>query len=83
LSWFIAAQGHQTDPDCNDYLTSKWPGLIRPLVAGFHTPLTLVTLLGIVTVGRLVQPENASLPMLVTLVPIMTLARLVQRANAR
>jgi hypothetical protein len=40
LSWFIAAQSHETDPDCNDYLTSKWPGLIRPLVAGFHSPLT-------------------------------------------
>src|SRR5882724_3766785 len=24
LSWFIAAQGHERDPDCNDYLTSKW-----------------------------------------------------------
>jgi hypothetical protein len=41
LSWFIAAQSHETDPDCNDYLTSKWLGLIRPLVAGFHSPLTL------------------------------------------
>jgi hypothetical protein len=40
LSWFIAAQGHETDPDCNDYLTSKWLGLIRPLVAGFDRPLT-------------------------------------------
>src|SRR5437899_1735521 len=40
LSWFIAAQGHQTDPDCNDYLTSEWLGLIRPLVAGFDRPLT-------------------------------------------
>jgi len=45
LSWFIAAQGHETDPDCNDYLTSKWLGLIRPLVAGFHSPLTLVALI--------------------------------------
>jgi len=41
LSWFIAAQGLQTDPDCNDYLTSKWLGLIRPLLAGFDRPLTL------------------------------------------
>src|SRR5882724_4892272 len=41
LSWCIAAQGHETDPDCNDYLTSKWLVLIRPLVAGFHSPLTL------------------------------------------
>src|ERR1035441_3147086 len=40
LSWFIAAQGHETDPDCNDYLTSKWLVLIRPLVAGFQSPLT-------------------------------------------
>src|SRR6266705_6239840 len=42
LSWYIAAQGHETDPDCNDYLTSKWLGLIRPLVAGFDPPLTLL-----------------------------------------
>jgi len=40
LSWFIAVQGHETDPDCNDYLTSKWLVLIRPLVAGFDRPLT-------------------------------------------
>jgi hypothetical protein len=40
LSWFIAAQGHERDPDRNDYLTSKWLGLIRPLVAGFDRPLT-------------------------------------------
>ena len=43
LSWFIAAQSHETDPDRNDYLTSKWPGLIRPLVAGFHSPLTILS----------------------------------------
>jgi hypothetical protein len=41
LSWFIAVQGHETDPDCNDYLTSKWLVLIRPLVAGFDRPLTI------------------------------------------
>jgi hypothetical protein len=40
LSWFIAAQGHETDPDRNDYFTSKWLVLIRPLLAGFHRPLT-------------------------------------------
>src|SRR6266702_8646926 len=40
LSWCIAAQGHETDPDCNNYLTSKWLGLIRPLLAGFDRPLT-------------------------------------------
>jgi len=40
LSWFIAAQGQETDPYRNDYLTSKWLGLIRPLVAGFDRPLT-------------------------------------------
>jgi len=40
LSWCIAAQDHETDPDCNDYLTSKWLGLIRPLLAGFDRPLT-------------------------------------------
>src|SRR6266567_2958743 len=28
LSWFIAAQGHEIDPDRNDYLTSKWLVLI-------------------------------------------------------
>ena len=38
------AQGHETDPDCNDYLTSKWLGLIRPLVAGFDRPLTILAL---------------------------------------
>ena len=43
MSWFIAAQGHETDPDRNDYLTSKWLVLIRPLVAGFHSPLTTTT----------------------------------------
>ena len=31
----------------------------------------LVTLLGIVTLVRLVQPENASVPMLVTLLGIV------------
>jgi hypothetical protein len=41
LSWFIAAQSHQIDSDRNDYLTSKWLGLISPLVAGFHSPLTM------------------------------------------
>src|SRR6266481_3085787 len=40
LSWFIAAKSQKTDPDRNDYLTSKWLGLIRPLVAGFHRTLT-------------------------------------------
>jgi len=44
LSWFIAAQGHATDPNCNDYLTSKWVGLIRPLLAGFDRPLTVYNL---------------------------------------
>ena len=38
----------------------------------------LVTLLRIVTLVRLVQPANASLPMLVTLLGIVTLVRLVQ-----
>jgi len=41
LSWFIAAQGLETDPDYNDYLTSKWLGLIRPLLAGFDRTLTI------------------------------------------
>ena len=38
----------------------------------------LVTLLGMVTLVRLVQPPNASFPMLVTLFPIATLVRPVQ-----
>ena len=38
----------------------------------------LVTLLGIVTLVRLVQFKNAQLPMLVTLLGIVTLVRLVQ-----
>ena len=38
----------------------------------------LVTLLGIVTLVRLVQPSNAASPMLVTLLGIVTLVRLVQ-----
>ena len=42
----------------------------------------LVTLLGIVTLVRLVQPENAMIPMLVTLLGIVTLVRLVQPENA-
>ena len=41
----------------------------------------LVTLLGIVTLVRLMQAENASDPMLVTLVPIVTLVRLEHQAN--
>jgi hypothetical protein len=35
----------------------------------------LVTLFGRVTLARLVQHQNAMLPMLVTLVPIVTLVR--------
>ena len=42
----------------------------------------LVTLLGIVTLVRLVQSENAPSPMLVTLLGIVTLVRLVQPENA-
>jgi hypothetical protein len=38
----------------------------------------LVTLLGIVTLIRLVHSANATLPMLVTLLGIVTLVRLVQ-----
>jgi hypothetical protein len=44
--------------------------------------LLLVTLLGIVTLVRLVQEENAPPPMLVTPFPIVTLVRLVQPENA-
>ena len=43
----------------------------------------LVTLLGMVTLVRLVQPENAQSPMLVTLLGMVTLVRLVQSANAQ
>src|SRR5438477_9981590 len=46
LSWFIAAQGHERDPDHNDYLTSKWLVLMRPMVAGFDRPLTFSALSG-------------------------------------
>ena len=43
----------------------------------------LVTLLGIVTLVRLVQPNGtAADPMLVTLLGIVTLVRLVQEENA-
>ena len=38
----------------------------------------LVTLLGIVMLVRLEQPENAELPILVTLLPMVTLDRLEQ-----
>ena len=41
----------------------------------------LVTLLGIVTLVRLVQPQNAQSPMLVTLLGIVTLVRLVQSVS--
>ena len=34
-------QGRRPDPGCNDYLTSKWLGLIRPLLAAFDRPLTV------------------------------------------
>src|SRR5882724_7664015 len=52
LSWCIAAQDHETDPDCNDYLTSKWLGLIRPLLAGFDRPLTPRSLHGAKTCAK-------------------------------
>ena len=42
----------------------------------------LVTLLGIVTLVRLVHHQNAYSPMLVTLLGIVTLVRLVQSKNA-
>ena len=38
----------------------------------------LVTLFGIVTLARLLQPQNTMVPMLVTLSGIVTLARLLQ-----
>ena len=42
----------------------------------------LVTLFGIVTLVRLLQPENTEEPMLVTLFGIVTLVRLEQPQNA-
>ena len=42
----------------------------------------LITLSGIVTLARLVQPENAEPPIPVTLLPIVTFVRLVQPENA-
>ena len=42
-----------------------------------------VTLSGMLTVVKLVQPRNASLPILVTPSPIETLVRLLQYANAK
>ena len=42
----------------------------------------LVTLLGIVMLVRLVQPQKASSPMIVTLFGIVMLVRLVQFSNA-
>ena len=38
----------------------------------------LLMLSGIVTLVKLLQSENAQLPMLVTLLPIVTLVRLLQ-----
>ena len=43
----------------------------------------LITLLGIVTLIKPVQPENAKSPMLVTLVGIVTLIRPRQPENAK
>ena len=43
----------------------------------------LVTLLGIVTLVRLAQLQNAQFPMLVTLSGIVTLVRLVQLRTHR
>ena len=42
----------------------------------------LVRLLGMVTLVRLVQPQNAPLPKLVTLLGMITLVRLAQYSNA-
>jgi hypothetical protein len=42
----------------------------------------LVTLLGIVTLVRLLQSIERIVPMLVTLLPIVMLVRLVQSSNA-
>ena len=41
-----------------------------------------VTLLGIVTLLRFVQSENAQFPMPVTLFPIVIFSRLIQYSNA-
>ncbi len=43
----------------------------------------LVTLSGMVTLVRLLQPENAPFPMVVTLLGMVTLVKLLQDSNAR
>ena len=42
----------------------------------------LVTLSGIITLVKLLHPENAPFPMLVTLLGIVTLVKLLQPLNA-
>ena len=43
----------------------------------------LVTLLGMLMLVRLLQPENAAYPMLVTLSGMVMLVRLLQPSNAK
>ena len=49
--------------------------LVKPHPQNAPSPM-LVTLMGIVTLGRTAQLQNASVPMLVTLLPRVTLVRL-------
>ena len=51
--------------------------LVKPVQLLNELPM-LITLSGIVTLVKLVQPENAELPMLVTLSGIVILLKLVQ-----
>ncbi len=55
--------------------------LVRPLQLKAPRPM-LSTLLGIVTLFRLLHLSNADLPMLVTLFGIVTLVRPLQLENA-
>ena len=48
------------DTDGNDYLTSKWLGLIRPLLAGFDRPLT--SILPQATVTMILEASAPPLP---------------------
>jgi len=42
LSWFIAAQGHDTDPDCNDLPHLKMAGFDSPTPGWVSLPADMV-----------------------------------------
>jgi len=56
----------------------KKHALFKPLQSATAKSPMLVTLLGMVTLVKLVQPMNALIPMLTTLLPIVTLVKPVQ-----